>query len=163
MEKKALRLPACPFSPLHPPAREQRLGLGQGHAQNAKKNRFVRQDFIPPSGNSGNGGSKKFEFPTTTKESLKTPARKTGVASKKEKPKPTVTKVQGAVLWKDCPNELIAAARQGMVSALVMVGEIVGPNQTPSNEPAAKIIQVHRNDKKKSKSPVHLKSKRKGK
>ncbi len=132
------------------------------HALNAKKNRFVRQDFIPPSGNSGNGGYKKFEFPTTTKESLKTPARKTGVASKKEKPKPTVTKVQGAVLWKDCPNELFAAARQGMVSALVMVGEIVQPNQIPSTETVAKSIRVRRSDRKKS-SPVHLKSKRKGK
>jgi hypothetical protein len=82
----------------------------------------LRLDSIPPDGNSGMNASKKLELPPTTrKDGLQAPGKKSGSTVKKEKPKQMPPKVKGAELWQDCPAEFLAAAKAGRVSARISI------------------------------------------
>jgi|GEM_PF-4372792 len=81
----------------------------------------LRLDSIPPNGGSGIDPSKKLELPPTKKDDLRAPSKKSGSISKKEKPKQLPPKVKGAELWNDCPAEFLKYAKEGMVSARVLI------------------------------------------
>lgn len=81
----------------------------------------------------GSGFSKKFELPSTNpKETRKAPAKKSRSTKKHEKPRPVATKMQGAVLWRDCPVEIISSAKANVISgAIPMLVDVVASVKVP--------------------------------
>ncbi len=123
-----------------------------------------QQEFETPSGILENptlqvpsGLPKKFELPSThPKESRKAPGKKSRSTKKHEKPRPLPVKVQGAVLWRDCPIEVISSAKANVISgAIPMLVDVVAsvkipPSMNSSDVPSEK-PQPRRTNKRKMK------------
>lgn len=101
--------------------RELKTGFCGSAWKSEASRKQLRLDSIPPNGNSGMNASKKLELPPTRKDDLQAPGKKSGSTVKKEKPKQMPPKVKGAELWRDCPAEFLAAAKEGLVSGRVTI------------------------------------------